>query len=652
MCGIVAGLAQRDISKILIEGLHRLEYRGYDSAGVAVIDPAGELRRARAVGKVRALEDELREAPLSGAIGVAHTRWATHGRPAQHNAHPHLSSERVAVVHNGIIENHEALRGELEGAGYVFTSETDTEVVAHLVDRELCSGLALPEAVNAVTARLDGAFALAVMEQRNPELLVGARQGSPLVVGVGIDEHFIASDPLALLPVTDRFIYLDEGDMVAITPAGIQVLERTGDRDELTPVTREVVRYEHSVEAAGKGEYRHFMMKEIMEQPRVLSRTLAERLDPKGVRLEAFDVSRHSFLAASAGNESGAESGKQVVDVARLTQLFADVRQVQIIACGTSYHAGMVARYWLEEVAGIPAQVEVASEFRYRERVAAPGTLFLTLSQSGETADTLAALRDIQKLNREGPQAGHYLASLAICNVAGSSLVRESDLSLLTHAGPEIGVASTKAFTTQLVALMLTTLALRQAKGDGQTDDLLSRQLLMRLKDLPHVIEQSLALDGEIAQLAEKFMHRHHTLFLGRGSQYPIAMEGALKLKEISYIHAEAYAAGELKHGPLALIDEDMPVVAVAPMDDLMEKLKSNLQEVRARGGQLFVFADPEVSLKAGEGVHVVTVPGVCRFLAPIVYAVPLQLLSYHVAVLKGTDVDQPRNLAKSVTVE
>ncbi|AVV35121.1 glutamine--fructose-6-phosphate transaminase (isomerizing) [Cobetia amphilecti] len=652
MCGIVAGLAQRDISKILIEGLHRLEYRGYDSAGVAVIDPAGELRRARAVGKVRALEDELREAPLSGAIGVAHTRWATHGRPAQHNAHPHLSSERVAVVHNGIIENHEALRGELEGAGYVFTSETDTEVVAHLVDRELCSGLALPEAVNAVTARLDGAFALAVMEQRNPELLVGARQGSPLVVGVGIDEHFIASDPLALLPVTDRFIYLDEGDMVAITPAGIQVLERTGDRDELTPVTREVVRYEHSVEAAGKGEYRHFMMKEIMEQPRVLSRTLAERLDPKGVRLEAFDVSRHSFLAASAGSEKGNESGKQVVDVARLTQLFADVRQVQIIACGTSYHAGMVARYWLEEVAGIPAQVEVASEFRYRERVAAPGTLFLTLSQSGETADTLAALRDIQKLNREGPQAGHYLASLAICNVAGSSLVRESDLSLLTHAGPEIGVASTKAFTTQLVALMLTTLALRQAKGDGQTDDLLSRQLLMRLKDLPHVIEQSLALDGEIAQLAEKFMHRHHTLFLGRGSQYPIAMEGALKLKEISYIHAEAYAAGELKHGPLALIDEDMPVVAVAPMDDLMEKLKSNLQEVRARGGQLFVFADPEVSLKAGEGVHVVTVPGVCRFLAPIVYAVPLQLLSYHVAVLKGTDVDQPRNLAKSVTVE
>ena len=648
MCGIVAGLAQRDISKILIEGLHRLEYRGYDSAGVAVIDPAGELRRARAVGKVRALEDELREAPLSGAIGVAHTRWATHGRPAQHNAHPHLSSERVAVVHNGIIENHEALRGELEGAGYVFTSETDTEVVAHLVDRELCSGLALPEAVNAVTARLDGAFALAVMEQRNPELLVGARQGSPLVVGVGIDEHFIASDPLALLPVTDRFIYLDEGDMVAITPAGIQVLERTGDRDELTPVTREVVRYEHSVEAAGKGEYRHFMMKEIMEQPRVLSRTLAERLDPQGVRLEAFDVSRHSFLAA----DNGAEKGKQVVDVARLTQLFADVRQVQIIACGTSYHAGMVARYWLEEGAGIPAQVEVASEFRYRERVAAPGTLFLTLSQSGETADTLAALRDIQKLNREGPQAGHYLASLAICNVAGSSLVRESDLSLLTHAGPEIGVASTKAFTTQLVALMLTTLALRQAKGDGQTDDLLSRQLLMRLKDLPHVIEQSLALDGEIAQLAEKFMHRHHTLFLGRGSQYPIAMEGALKLKEISYIHAEAYAAGELKHGPLALIDEDMPVVAVAPMDDLMEKLKSNLQEVRARGGQLFVFADPEVSLKAGEGVHVVTVPGVCRFLAPIVYAVPLQLLSYHVAVLKGTDVDQPRNLAKSVTVE
>ncbi|UBU47680.1 glutamine--fructose-6-phosphate transaminase (isomerizing) [Cobetia amphilecti] len=648
MCGIVAGLAQRDISKILIEGLHRLEYRGYDSAGVAVIDPAGELRRARAVGKVRALEDELREAPLSGAIGVAHTRWATHGRPAQHNAHPHLSSERVAVVHNGIIENHEALRGELEGAGYVFTSETDTEVVAHLVDRELCSGLALPEAVNAVTARLDGAFALAVMEQRNPELLVGARQGSPLVVGVGIDEHFIASDPLALLPVTDRFVYLDEGDMVAITPAGIQVLERTGDRDELTPVTREVVRYEHSVEAAGKGEYRHFMMKEIMEQPRVLSRTLAERLDPQGVRLEAFDVSRHSFLAA----DNGAEKGKQVVDVARLTQLFADVRQVQIIACGTSYHAGMVARYWLEEVAGIPAQVEVASEFRYRERVAAPGTLFLTLSQSGETADTLAALRDIQKLNREGPQAGHYLASLAICNVAGSSLVRESDLSLLTHAGPEIGVASTKAFTTQLVALMLTTLALRQAKGDGQTDDLLSRQLLMRLKDLPHVIEQSLALDGEIAQLAEKFMHRHHTLFLGRGSQYPIAMEGALKLKEISYIHAEAYAAGELKHGPLALIDEDMPVVAVAPMDDLMEKLKSNLQEVRARGGQLFVFADPEVSLKAGEGVHVVTVPGVCRFLAPIVYAVPLQLLSYHVAVLKGTDVDQPRNLAKSVTVE
>ncbi|MHC9036769.1 glutamine--fructose-6-phosphate transaminase (isomerizing), partial [Cobetia marina] len=512
MCGIVAGLAQRDISKILIEGLHRLEYRGYDSAGVAVIDPAGELRRARAVGKVRALEDELREAPLSGAIGVAHTRWATHGRPAQHNAHPHLSSERVAVVHNGIIENHEALRRELEQEGYDFTSETDTEVVAHLVDRELRAGRALPEAVNVVTARLDGAFALAVMEQQNPELLVGARQGSPLIVGVGIEEHFIASDPLALLPVTDRFIYLDEGDMVAISPSGIQVLERGAEQDELTPVTREVVRYEHSVEAAGKGEYRHFMMKEIMEQPTVLSRTLAERLDPQGVRLEAFEVSRHSFLAA----DDGAEKGREVVDVERLTQLLADVRQVQIIACGTSYHAGMVARYWLEEVAGIPAQVEVASEFRYRERVAAPGTLFITLSQSGETADTLAALRDIQKLNREGPQAGHYLASLAICNVAGSSLVRESDLSLLTHAGPEIGVASTKAFTTQLVALMLTTLALRQSRRQPQDeeDDLLTRQLLMRLKDLPHVIEQSLGLNGEIAQLAEKFMHRHHTLFL------------------------------------------------------------------------------------------------------------------------------------------
>ncbi|MGB2150738.1 MAG: glutamine--fructose-6-phosphate transaminase (isomerizing), partial [Cobetia amphilecti] len=448
MCGIVAGLAQRDISKILIEGLHRLEYRGYDSAGVAVIDPAGELRRARAVGKVRALEDELREAPLSGAIGVAHTRWATHGRPAQHNAHPHLSSERVAVVHNGIIENHEALRGELEGAGYVFTSETDTEVVAHLVDRELCSGLALPEAVNAVTARLDGAFALAVMEQRNPELLIGARQGSPLVVGVGIDEHFIASDPLALLPVTDRFIYLKEGDLVRMTAEQIEIFEQ-GERLVTEANERPVQTFEHAQDAASKGDYRHFMLKEIHEQSRVLAATLEGRLNGDHVLVRSF------------GSEA--------------ENLFRQVKQVQIVACGTSYHAGMVARYWIERLAGIPAAVEVASEFRYRPVVVADGTLFVTLSQSGETADTLSALRYAQSL-------GGFLGSLAICNVPGSSLVRESDLSLMTMAGPEIGVASTKAFTTQLVGLMLLTLSLRRVRGGDEAGE---AEVVRELRQLP-----------------------------------------------------------------------------------------------------------------------------------------------------------------------
>ena len=610
MCGIVGAVAQRNVQGILLEGLKRLEYRGYDSAGMAVPGRDGRLERRRALGKVAALEEALVAAPLAGHSGIAHTRWATHGRPSEENAHPHQSGERLALVHNGIIENHEALKAELEAEGYAFSSETDTEAMAHLIARE-AEGGDLLAAVQRVLARLDGAYALGVVHADEPGVVIGARQGSPLVVGVGIEEAFLASDPLALLQVTDRFIYLEEGDVVRLSGAGrIEIFDAGGDA-----VERPVQTFEHGDGAASKGGYRHFMLKEIHEQPAVIAAALEGRLGDRSVLVESF------------GPEAEA--------------LFGEVRQIHLVACGTSYHAGMVARYWLERYAGVPVQVEVASEFRYRRVVVPEGTLFVTLSQSGETADTLAALRFAKRLG--------YLGSLAICNVPGSSLVRESDLTLMTQAGPEIGVASTKAFTTQLTALMLLTLALGRVRGQDADEQ---ATLVEALRQLPARVGEVLALDPAVEALSAAFAEKHHALFLGRGPEFPVALEGALKLKEISYIHAEAYPAGELKHGPLALVDAEMPVIAVAPNDALLDKLKSNLQEVRARGGELFVFADEGVALEDGEGIRVLRLPKVEEALAPILYTVPLQLLSYHVAVLKGTDVDQPRNLAKSVTVE
>ncbi len=611
MCGIVGAVAERNVEAILLEGLRRLEYRGYDSAGMAVVSPQGALQRRRAVGKVAALAECLGDAPLPGRSGIAHTRWATHGRPSEINAHPHQSGEGLAVVHNGIIENHEALRRELEAEGYRFDSETDTEVVAHLVARERGRHADLLAAVRHALARLDGAYALAVVSADDPDTIVGARQGSPLVVGVGIGEAFLGSDPLALLQVTDRFVYLEEGDLVRLSGGGrVEVFDAAG-----AAVEREVQTFEHGDGVASKGDYRHFMLKEIHEQPAVIAAALEGRLGERAALVESF------------GPDAEA--------------LFSRVRQVHIVACGTSYHAGMVARYWLERFAGVPVQVEVASEYRYRQVVVPEDTLFVTLSQSGETADTLAALRFAK--------AQGYLASLAICNVPGSSLVRESDLCLMTQAGPEIGVASTKAFTTQLTALMLLTLALGRVRGLAEETQ---AELVAALRGLPRLVERVLALDPQIEALSTAFAEKHHALFLGRGAHFPIALEGALKLKEISYIHAEAYPAGELKHGPLALVDSEMPVISVAPNDELLDKLKSNLQEVRARGGELFVFADERVGIEAAEGIRVLHLPHVHEALAPILYTLPLQLLSYHVAVLKGTDVDQPRNLAKSVTVE
>ncbi|MCE8027176.1 glutamine--fructose-6-phosphate transaminase (isomerizing) [Halomonas daqingensis] len=616
MCGIVAAVGSDNVLPILMEGLKRLEYRGYDSAGVALVEAPGKLGRAREVGKVAALERLLATSPLTGMAGVAHTRWATHGEPSQDNAHPHVSG-RVAVVHNGIIENHQTLKAELMADGYVFTSATDTEVVAHLVERELKVRGELLAAVDAVVARLEGAYALGVIDADRPDRVVGARHGSPLVVGIAEQGCYLGSDPLALLTVTDRFIYLEDGDLVEVTRAGCVVheLDAAGRRQ---PVVREVLRYEHDDMVAGKGEFEHYMLKEIHEQPVAVANALEGRLGSDRVLVEAFGP--------------------------RARALLGEARQIHLVACGTSYHAAMVARYWIESLAGVPCQVEIASEYRYRDVATPPGTLLLTLSQSGETADTLAALRHARKQRPD-----RYIGALSICNVPGSSLVRESDLSLMTHAGPEIGVASTKAFTTQLTALMLVALGLRQLRGG---DEELTARVVHHLRYLPTLLGDTLKLEGEIASLAKRFCDYRHTLFLGRGAQMPIAMEGALKLKEISYIHAEAYAAGELKHGPLALIDASMPVVALAPKDELLEKLKSNLAEVRARGGQLLVFADPESGLEQGDGMTVVKVPGCCRFLAPIAYTVPLQLLAYHVAVARGTDVDQPRNLAKSVTVE
>ncbi|WP_341502554.1 glutamine--fructose-6-phosphate transaminase (isomerizing) [Gallaecimonas sp. GXIMD4217] len=605
MCGIVGAVAQRDVADILVEGLKRLEYRGYDSAGVAVIDGKGQLGRVRRLGKVQSLADALAESPLSGGTGIAHTRWATHGEPSEANAHPHVSHGTIAVVHNGIIENHEALRTRLQALGYEFLSQTDTEVIAHLVHHELKSADSLLAAVKAARKQLHGAYGMVVVDNRDPERLVVARSGSPLVIGFGIGENFVASDQLALLPVTRTFAYLEEGDVAEVTRREVLVFD---ENDQ--PVTREAKESDVQHDAGDKGEFRHYMLKEIYEQPTAIRNTLEGRLVGDKLNLEALGD-------------------------------LGDIEQVQIIACGTSYHAGMVARYWIESLAGVPCNIEIASEFRYRKSVTRPGTLLVTISQSGETADTLAALRLAKELG--------YAKSLTICNVPGSSLVRESDMALMTRAGAEIGVASTKAFTTQLAALMMLTVALGRGRALGAEQE---ADIARALHRLPALIESALGLDGAIKTLAEQFAEKHHALFLGRGDQYPIAMEGALKLKEISYIHAEAYAAGELKHGPLALIDADMPIIVVAPNNELVEKLKSNIEEVRARGGQLYVFADKDAAIAPADNMQVMAVPHCEEVVAPILYTLPLQLLSYHVAVIKGTDVDQPRNLAKSVTVE
>ncbi|MCH8532334.1 MAG: glutamine--fructose-6-phosphate transaminase (isomerizing) [Saccharospirillum sp.] len=609
MCGIVGAVAQRDVAEILIEGLRRLEYRGYDSAGVAIID-GDQLNRIRRVGKVSELSQALEQEPMSGGTGIAHTRWATHGVPNEVNAHPHVSGENIAVVHNGIIENHAELRERLQAEGFVFTSQTDTEVIAHLIEWELRSASSLLEAMQAARKQLEGAYGAAVIDRRDPSRLVVARSGSPLVIGLGIGENFVASDQLALLPVTREFIFLEEGDVAEITRRDVTIVDK---HDE--PVVRESHQSDVQHDAGDKGPYKHFMLKEIFEQPQAILNTLEGRITDSDVVTETFGA--------------GAK------------ELLGGIDFVQIIACGTSYHSGMVARYWFEQIAGVACQVEIASEFRYRKSVVPANGLLITISQSGETADTLAALRLAKELG--------YKATLTICNVPGSSLVRESDLAYMMRAGAEIGVASTKAFTVQLVGLMLLVLALGKAKGLPAST---ISQAVKDLRALPAQIQQALELNDTIADLAEDFADKHHALFLGRGSQYPIAMEGALKLKEISYIHAEAYAAGELKHGPLALIDNDMPVIVVAPNNELLEKLRSNMEEVAARGGQLYVFADKAARFGDGEGTRLIELDHISDALAPVLYTVPLQLLSYYVAIIKGTDVDQPRNLAKSVTVE
>jgi glucosamine--fructose-6-phosphate aminotransferase (isomerizing) len=609
MCGIVGAATRRNVAGILLEGLQRLEYRGYDSAGLSIVDGYGDIQRLRRLGKVKVLSEAWHAAPVDGQLGISHTRWATHGIPSTDNAHPHHSGDRVAVVHNGIIENHESLRAALQADGYVFTSETDTEVMAHLIHQEVerCQDLRL--GVSQALARLQGAYAVAVIHQDYPSTIIAARVGSPLVIGLGIGENFVASDPQALRPVTDRFIFLDEGEMVEVSPDAI-VIHGTND----SSIASRTVRIDERIDATDKGNHRHYMTKEIFEQPETVAATLQGRVTGKHVLESAFGV--------------GAAA------------VFGQTQAVQIVACGSSYYTGLVARYWFEEIAGIPCSVEVASEFRYRQVAVAPGTLLVTISQSGETADTLAALRNATHEN--------YVASLCLCNVANSSLVRESDLSLLIHAGPEICVASTKAFTAQLADLLILVIAIAKHHGLCEAAEQL---LVTALNSVPSKINEALAMDDAIKIVSEQFVDKHHALFLGRGPHYPIALEGALKLKEISYIHAEGYPSGELKHGPLALVDSDMPVVAVAPTDELLDKLKSNLQEVRARGGQLIVFGDSS-RFNDEPGTTVVHMPHCDPLIAPIIYTIPMQLLAYHVAVAKGTDVDQPRNLAKSVTVE
>lgn len=611
MCGIVGAVAQRDVAEILVDGLHRLEYRGYDSAGVAVLNAdEKKMQIVRRVGKVKALDDALEAKPLLGGTGIAHTRWATHGEPSETNAHPHRSG-KIAVVHNGIIENYEELKVVLQERGYVFQSQTDTEVIAHLVEWELRSASSLLEAVQKTVVQLRGAYGTVVLNEEEPEHLIVARSGSPLVIGYGVGENFLASDPLALLSVTRRFAYLEEGDVAEITRRSVEIYDRQGNK-----VEREIHEGNVEADAADKGQYRHYMQKEIFEQPVAIMNTLDGRIKDGKVDLSA--------IAPNA------------------TEILSKVQHVQIVACGTSYNAGMVARYWFESVAGVSCDVEIASEFRYRKFVTRPNSLLITLSQSGETADTLAALR----LAKESG----YMAAMTVCNVASSSLVRESDLAFLTKAGVEIGVASTKAFTTQLTCLLLLNVAIGRLQGNMSEEQ--EHHIVQSLQRLPAQIESALVFDKQIEKLSEDFADKHHTLFLGRGEYYPIAMESALKLKEISYIHAEAYAAGELKHGPLALIDSDMPVVVVAPENDLLEKVKSNIEEVRARGGQLYVFADHDAGFEEAEGFKTIVLPKVDEVTAPIFYTVPLQLLSYHIALIKGTDVDQPRNLAKAVTVE
>ena len=610
MCGIVGAVAQRDVAEILINGLHRLEYRGYDSAGVAVVDPNHELHRVRCLGKVKALDEAVAVKPLIGGTGIAHTRWATHGEPSEANAHPHTSGN-FAVVHNGIIENHEELRELLKSRGYVFNSQTDTEVIAHLVNWEMRTASNLLEAVQKTVKQLTGAYGMVVLDREHPEHLVAARSGSPLVIGLGIGENFLASDQLALLSVTRRFIYLEEGDIAEITRRTVDIYDANGQK-----VEREVHESNLENDAAEKGKFRHFMQKEIYEQPNALINTMEGRILHNNVIVDAI------------GNGAA--------------EILEKVEHIQIVACGTSYNAGMTARYWFEALAGVSCDVEIASEFRYRKFVTRPNSLLVTISQSGETADTLAALRLAKEKG--------YMAALTICNVSSSSLVRESDLAFMTRAGVEVGVASTKAFTTQLAALLMLVTAIGKVKGNISSEQ--EVEIVKALQSLPAEIEKALAFDKDIEALAEDFAEKNHALFLGRGEFYPIAVEASLKLKEISYIHAEAYAAGELKHGPLALIDADMPVIVVAPNNELLEKVKSNIEEVRARGGQLYVFADKEAGFTPSEGMKIITMPKVNEIIAPIFYTVPMQLLSYHVALIKGTDVDQPRNLAKSVTVE
>lgn len=620
MCGIVGGIAERNLVPILVKGLARLEYRGYDSSGVAVIDQANQLSRVRSIGKIQMLENKINHSLLSisGSIGIAHTRWTTHGAPSENNAHPHICNNEVAVVHNGIIENYLALQQEQEALGYTFSSETDTEVIAHAIFETLKDSEDLYVAVRQATEKLEGAYALGVISPHDPNTLIAACKGSPLVIGVGIGEHFIASDVSALQPVTNEFIFLENDDIAIITCDGAVIFDKNGELAE-----REIKRSSLTAHAIDLGDHRHFMHKEIFEQPQAIIDTLEGR------------VSQDSVLPSAFGHQAEA--------------IFKEITNIQIVACGTSYHAGLVAKYWFEYFLRLPCSVEVASEFRYRNPVIQDNTLFVTLSQSGETADTVAALHSAKYLSQI-----LNIPTLTICNAAESSLTRESDLTFLTHAGPEIGVASTKAFTTQLVALAL--LAVSIGKVQSRISHVQEKQIVQSLHQLPKLVRTALESEDEIKTLAAQFIDKESTIFLGRGVMYPIALEGALKLKEISYIHAEAFAAGELKHGPLALIDEKIPVVSLAPNNDLLDKLKSNLQEVSARGGQVTIFEDNSVNIDENERYQQIKIgeqlDQIDQISAPILFNIPLQLLSYHVALIKGTDVDQPRNLAKSVTVE